>query len=324
MTAPSSHASPEALTGASPGDAPRRAELDRSARRDELGKLVARRTFTHIDEITSLFGVSTATARTDLRVLAERGVVMRVRGGAVPLDRPLPERTDAAASPWGLDRGNRFAPVVEDDPTAAVEAPAPPEDSTPVDDDATRVADDAELASVAVAAVALLRSGDTVALDGGPIGLHLAEALVAAGTLHDLVAVTADLRVALALQGAAGRVRVMVTGGTLHPELPRLEGPRVGAVLDALRVDVALLGCDGLTSDQVTGRPGQVGEVWQQMFHAGRRRVVLAAGRVVGVTAAFPLCVPEVLDACVVGGSAELDALDAVRDTGVAVVVTTV
>lgn len=269
--------------------------LDQSARRDELLRVVSSRGFTHIDEISAMFGISSATARTDLRTLAARGVLQRVRGGAVPaVHRAL----------YDLSPERELAGAVSDQP------------------DEMSVPDDEELQAVAVTASALLRSGDTVAIDAGTTGRRAAHALVRRADLHDILAVTADLEVALILAGAPGRITVTVTGGTLRPGSVVLEGDRVRDALAELRVDVALLGCDGITGDAVSSLGDSAAALWQHLFHASRRRVVLAHGSAVGRREGLVLCVPEVLDACVVGASADPDGLDQLQDTGLAVITT--
>lgn len=271
--------------------------LNQAARRDELIRVVSARGFTHIDEISAMFGVSGATARTDLRTLAARGALRRVRGGAVPAaTRALQD--GSAAEQWA-----RPAPL-----------PGPGR--------GVGVPDDEELQAVAVTASALLRSGDTVAIDAGTTGRRAAHAMVRRADLEDVLAVTADLQVALILAEASDRITVTVTGGALRPGTSVLEGDRVRDALAELRVDVALLGCDGITGDAVSTLGDADAALWQHLFHASRRRVVLAHGSTVGRRDGLVLCVPEVLDACVVGASADPDGLDQLQDTGLAVIVT--
>jgi DeoR/GlpR family transcriptional regulator of sugar metabolism len=59
-------------------------------RRQELLKLVNQQGQATVAELSSLFGVSEVTIRMDLKVLAERNLVIRTHGGAVPANR-VPE-----------------------------------------------------------------------------------------------------------------------------------------------------------------------------------------------------------------------------------------
>jgi len=63
-------------------------------RRAWIRVLVAVDTYAAVGELSALFGVSTATVRTDLAALAETGALVRVHGGAVdaPALRPMAAR----------------------------------------------------------------------------------------------------------------------------------------------------------------------------------------------------------------------------------------
>ena len=51
---------------------------------DRMLAVVNERAFVRVDELSSRFGVSEVTARNDLSVLAQRGQIRRIRGGAIP------------------------------------------------------------------------------------------------------------------------------------------------------------------------------------------------------------------------------------------------
>jgi DeoR family transcriptional regulator of aga operon len=50
--------------------------------------LVGEREFARVADLSGVFGVSEVTVRGDLDVLASRGLVRRVRGGAMPRTAP--------------------------------------------------------------------------------------------------------------------------------------------------------------------------------------------------------------------------------------------
>lgn len=77
-------------------------ELSTEERRRRLHALVRASEFTRIPDLAEHFGVTTVTIRSDLDVLAERGYVVRVRGGVIPSspfsDPPFEARQVVAAA----------------------------------------------------------------------------------------------------------------------------------------------------------------------------------------------------------------------------------
>jgi DeoR family transcriptional regulator of aga operon len=69
--------------------------------------------------------------------------------------------------------------------------------------------------------------------------------------LREVVVVTNGLTIALALESAIPRFTVVVSGGTLRPLQHSLVAPFAAPLLDALHVDVAFIGCNGV--DPVAG-----------------------------------------------------------------------
>ena len=65
------------------------APIPAQVRRERMRTLVGEREFARVADLSDVFGVSEVTVRSDLDVLASRGLVRRVRGGAMP--RPAPD-----------------------------------------------------------------------------------------------------------------------------------------------------------------------------------------------------------------------------------------
>ena len=62
-------------------------------RRQRILELIRTHEFVRVAELGEAFGVSQVTARADLDALARRGLVRRIRGGAIA--RMMPEREHA-------------------------------------------------------------------------------------------------------------------------------------------------------------------------------------------------------------------------------------
>jgi len=68
-------------------------------RRAAIAKMVARNGAVRVAELAARFGVNAATIRRDLQALDEQGVVRRVHGGAVAVERAAPETCVPPGSP---------------------------------------------------------------------------------------------------------------------------------------------------------------------------------------------------------------------------------
>lgn len=149
------------------------------------------------------------------------------------------------------------------------------ERETPVESTARR---DAEVkAAIGRHAAAAVRPGTAVILDVGSTTLAVAHALVARHDLADVVVVTNGLGIALALEPAIPRLTVLLTGGTLRPLQHSLVNPMASRALDDLRVDLAIVGCNGVEeSGRVSNLNLPEAEVKQAMLRASARRLLVA------------------------------------------------
>jgi DeoR family transcriptional regulator, aga operon transcriptional repressor len=176
-------------------------------RRARLARLVATRGFVRVTDAADWFGVSDVTIRTDLAALESGGDVVRVHGGAMPTSAIISQESSI---------------------------------------ESTRDRDAAAKRAIGRAAALLVASGESVYLDAGSTALAVAEALADRGELENLVVVTSGLATALALERAIPRFTVVVTGGTLRPLQHSLVSPFAAPMLDALRLDWAFIGCNGV------------------------------------------------------------------------------
>ena len=165
------------------------------------------------------------------------------------------------------------------------------------------------------AAAAMVSSGDSVYIDAGSTAMALATALVERRELHDVVVVTSGLTIALALEAAMPRLTVIVTGGTLRSLQHSLVSPF--AMLDALHVDLAFLGCNGVhPTGGVTNLNLPDAEVKTRVLQASRRHVLIADATKLGHTHLAVIAPLAAFDTLVTAGDADESVLAELRQHG--------
>ena len=252
------------------------APIPAQVRRDRMRTLVGEREFARVADLSDVFGVSEVTVRTDLDVLASRGLVRRVRGGAMPrtapAERPFEEAEVVSAG--------------EKDAIGALAAGLVSSgDSIILDVGTTTAAIAAALVQRRdIATLTVFTNSLKVALVLEP-AIPRIEVIVTGGTLrslqHSLVdplgrALLERLNVDTVFIGCNG---VDPEGGVTNINLPETEIKRV-------------------------------------MLTAGRRRVVVADGSKIGRVALAHLCSLDQVDVLITGPSADRDVLAALRERG--------
>ncbi|GGI03520.1 DeoR/GlpR family DNA-binding transcription regulator [Egicoccus halophilus] len=259
---------------------PDAAPIPARIRRDRMLSLVREREFVRVAELAERFEVSEVTVRTDLDALADRGLLRRVRGGAVPGTGPLVER--------------RF------------------EEST--------VAAAAEKRDIARAAAAMVQSGETVILDVGTTTTAIAQELARRDDLHDVTVFTSSLTIAMALEAATPGFTVVVTGGTLRPAQHSLVEPLAGLVLAQIRAGIAFLGCNGVdVRGGVTNVNLPETQVKKLILQAAQRRVICADHTKLGAVALAHVCSLDEVDLLLTDRAADPELLDELRETGLTI-----
>lgn len=251
-------------------------------RRERLARLVATRGFVRVTDASAHFAVSDVTIRGDLSELEARGLVTRVHGGAMP--------TSALV-----------------DPEQSLEA--------------TRDVDAAAKRAIGRSAAQLVSSGESVYVDAGSTALALAHALMDRRELHDVIIVTCSLTTALALEDAVPRFTVIVTGGTLRPLQHSLVNPFAAPMIDALTLDWAFIGCNGV--DAVAGVTNvnlPEAEIKSRVMARSRHRVVIADASKVGVVDLAVIAPIAGFETLVTAGQADGLALEPLRAAGVSVI----
>ncbi len=256
-------------------------DLTTEERRRSILALVRAREFVRVTEISALFGVSEVTVRTDLEVLADRGQLRRVRGGAMSRLLPPPERSFAE----GLTTHS------------------------------------AEKALIARVAAEHVHSGETILLDVGTTTTAVAEALLARHTLQNVVVMTNSLNIALDLEAAIPRFTVVVLGGTLRPMAHSLVDPLGEMTLERIHAHTVFLGCNGVDGEHgITNTNLAEVNTKRRLLRAARRRIVVADGSKLGVVALAHICDIQDIDLIITDTSANPQIVGALREHNVDVV----
>lgn len=207
------------------------------ARQARLRDLVRQTGSARVDDMCRELKISPATVRRDLEELEARGQLRRVHGGAVSVESRLEE---------------------------------------PLFDDKTALAA-REKRSIAEKAASLIKSGDTVYLDGGSTVLELARLLV---ERSDITVVTNSLRAAIELSGKGPRL--ILLGGELRRLSQTMVGPLTASLLEQLHFNLAFMGTMGLTDKKglTTSDPAEAFTKRLAMQRAQRVVLLTDSGKV--------------------------------------------
>ena len=188
-----------------------------------------------VQDLADRFGVSLMTIRRDLAMLENEGELTRTHGGAV--------RSKAGVVEFAFEeRAKEHAH---------------------------------EKQAIGEAVAAMIRPGMAVSLDTGTTTLEVARATVRSiGSRAPLTVLTSSLVIASALY-AHDNIDLVLLGGTARKGSPDLTGWLTEENLKRFRVDLAVLGADGVSRDGVFTTDVNVARVSQAMA-AGAAQTVLA------------------------------------------------
>jgi DeoR family transcriptional regulator of aga operon len=169
---------------------------------------------------------------------------------------------------------------------------------------------------IAAAAADRVADGAAVGLTGGTTCTEVARALV---DREGLTVVTNALNIASEL-AIRPNLRLVVTGGTARPESYELVGPIAEQALEGLRLDVALIGVDGIDMEHGCTTHHEVEAHTNATLIARARRVVVVADSTKIGTAAFVrICPIERVDELITDRAANVRALRELREAGLTV-----
>ncbi|MBL7649590.1 MAG: DeoR/GlpR transcriptional regulator [Candidatus Hydrogenedentes bacterium] len=234
--------------------------------------------FIGAEQAHALIGASPATIRRDFNDLADKGLAQRTRGGLRRLDQ-----VEDGALPYAF-RAARYS---------------------------------AEKAAIARRAVSLLQPGDSVFVDGGTTTYALSRYI----PTFPLTVITNSLRLASALGERASQLpdlRVLLSGGALHPEAGLLVGPQAVRTLSEYHADWAFVSPGGVDRGGIYNTNEDAAASERVMIRNARQTAVLADPGKLGKTS---LCRIVGLDAVqrliTTAPGAASDLLDSLEEGGV-------
>lgn len=252
--------------------------LPGSVRQNRIADLVLHRGFVSVPSVATEFRVSEMTIRRDLSELERKGRVVRTHGGAM----------------------------------------APEEHASPVVD-RIEPAFDARLHNnrqakerIAAAAVELMGSSRTVALDVGTTTYLLATRLLQ--TPH-LLAFTNSLRIAM-LATPSG-TEMHIPGGQIRRNEMSVYGPSAVSLFEKLWFDIAFIGVSGTTADGIYDYSAEDSEMKRVYLRRSSRKVVLCDSlkfRRMSLVKVAPL---DEIDVLVTDAQPPRDVSKALEDAGV-------
>jgi DeoR/GlpR family transcriptional regulator of sugar metabolism len=176
----------------------------------------------------------------------------------------------------------------------------------------------AEKAAIARLAVGMIRPGDSILLGPGTTTLALAHLLV---DFPELTVVTNSLLVAQALM-PAGRVEVILTGGTLRRAIHALVGPATEESTRTLRASQAFISGNGLTTERGLSTPSPVVAAADRALAAAAQQIVVLADHTkVGHETMCQTVPLERISTLITDAGADPEQLAAIREAGITVLV---
>ncbi|MFO0925630.1 MAG: DeoR/GlpR family DNA-binding transcription regulator [Gemmataceae bacterium] len=200
-------------------------------RRQRVLDLVSKRGFVALTDLASAIGVSESTIRRDIDYWHQQGVLRPTRGGAV------------------FTGGGGSLPTLDERSAAQLE----------------------EKRAVAREAVAHIRDGDSVLLDGGTTTLEVARLLVG----RSVQIVTNSLPIA-ALFASRHEADLVLLGGYIYPRTGVALGPWTVRMMEDIHVHQAVLSVGGITDKGLFNSNLLLVETERQMMRCADEVVVVA------------------------------------------------
>lgn len=260
--------------------------MSRHQRLNELLELLSRRGHVEVDDLVGHLGVSAATVRRDLDILADQQLLTRTHGGAVstavsydlPLHHLASRRGDAKVA-----MARAAAGMVHPGSTIALNG------------------------GTTMGAVArAVASRSDLSANPGEIGVTV---------------VTNALNIATEL-AVRTHVKIVVVGGVARPQSYELIGPLAHATLSQINADIAFLGVDAVDPERgAMARHEGEASINRQLAGRSERVVIVADHSKIGTTAFAQICDTTAIDTLLTDQDLGADLRDAFIARGLEVVV---
>ncbi len=224
-------------------------------RRQRVLDLVSKRGFVSLKDLSRALQASESTVRRDVDFWEEQKILRRTHGGAVYVGGPA------------------SLPALEDRSSAQIE----------------------EKRQIARAAVARIRDGDSVLLDGGTTTLEVARLLVG----RSVQIVTNSLPIAM-LFASRHEADLVLLGGYIYPRTGVALGPWALRMMEDIHVQQAILSVGGITDKGLFNSNLLLVETERQMMRCADEVVVVADHTKVGRPALAFLCELATVDTLIV------------------------
>lgn len=233
------------------------------------------------EELRKRLEVNASTIRRDLEKLERQHLLRRIHGGAVPIDI-------LSYSTYDQDltfQVNMKRQLVEKE-------------------------------RIAQAALALIQSGDTIALSPGTTTTYLARAL-RQSQLRNLNIVTNAVNIAMELAGMPG-LSLTLTGGLFLPDFFALVGPSTEQRLKELYVTRAFLGVTGFHPLHGLTGPNQLEALTHRVtIERAQQTIVLADHTKLNQVALYPIAPIHAIRMLITDHDASPEVLSQVRECGI-------
>jgi len=240
-------------------------------RRQKVLELVKDRGFVALADLKSALHTSDSTIRRDLDYWDEVGIIKRTHGGA-------------------MFTGERLVmPALDERVSAAAE----------------------EKQQIARAAVARIRDGDAILLDGGTTTLEVAKLLVG----RSLQIVTNSLPIAN-LFASRRETDLVLLGGYVYPKTGVMLGPLTVRMMEDVHVHQAILSVGGITAKGLFNSNLLLVETERQMMRCADEVVIVADHTKIGRQALAFLCELSAVDTLIVDAGISEEQRKLVADAG--------
>jgi len=174
-------------------------------RRDKILEILGKENRVNVSELAAIFNIGEATIRRDLDDLEERGFLRRTHGGAILAENISFETSIKERESWNREAKIRIATFVSQ----------------------------------------LVKSGETLMIDGGTTTLEVARLL---RTKRNLVVITNAPIIAEEMVGYESST-IILTGGELNEKTLVLVGPIAEQTIHQFRADRAILGMSSIVPE---------------------------------------------------------------------------